>query len=593
MKNNKELDKDRCWFVSPFGLGDTYLLCALSKAWEQKHFKKIGFIVKPSHKVVMDMFRIKNYRIAQFEDHELKKLAKKNPIPERGKIYVAHPAYIEAAQSGIAMLNSNRLCFKDLYTAFLGIPYDVELEEPKIIPKLSDGAKGVVDSLGGFEKLVLLCPEANSVKQVPKSFWYEIVEDYKNKGYTVLVNITKKENAISGAKNLKFAISDVVALACKCQIVISLRSGFCDLIAKVAPHLIVFYPTREDLFKYSLNKIFGLSIEEYVVGGQETTLSIEPKVTIVTPVFNIIKLGREKQLIRCVKSVAEQNYKNIEHILVDGDSKDGTVSFLERLQAQYKIRYISEPDSGIYDAMNKGTRYATGKYVNFLGSDDFIQDKKAVSTIVKKLEESDADFAYAPVRMTDDIKKNVQIFQPDVRLVLTGMPFSHQSMYVKRDVLCREPFDLKFKYAGDYDLILRLFLKNAKSVSVFVEAANYSMNGLSGSNYEDCIREYKQVYEKNYRNFVPKKYYDEMARYGRQPRQLVNLFKEKNPEVLQGMSKTFLVKLFGFRVLILEDFGNSIGLVVMGRTLVQISKGKFTHLTKRLIGIIGLKVVQH
>ena len=88
-----------------------------------------------------------------------------------------------------------------------------------------------------------------------------------------------------------------------------------------------------------------------------------PLVTVITITFNIKKAGREKFFRQCIESVHKQHYKNIEHIIIDGASKDGTASILDEYFKKGWIRYIRESDEGVYDAMNKGIAMAKGKYI--------------------------------------------------------------------------------------------------------------------------------------------------------------------------------------------------------------------------------------
>ena len=95
------------------------------------------------------------------------------------------------------------------------------------------------------------------------------------------------------------------------------------------------------------------------------------KISVITATFNLIKNGREAFFRQMVESVQRQTCRNVEHLIVDGGSSDGTVQMLEELASAGKIRYISEPDKGIYDAMNKGAALAAGELITFLNSDDF------------------------------------------------------------------------------------------------------------------------------------------------------------------------------------------------------------------------------
>ncbi len=124
----------------------------------------------------------------------------------------------------------------------------------------------------------------------------------------------------------------------------------------------------------------------------------KPLVTIVTITRNLIKEGRKDFFRQCVDSVKMQDYSHIEHVIVDGASDDGTLDLFNELG----LEYISEPDTGIYNAFNKGVKRANGKYIAFLNSDDYYIIPNAVTLVVDALEKSNADFTYAPVSIVNE-----------------------------------------------------------------------------------------------------------------------------------------------------------------------------------------------
>ena len=124
-----------------------------------------------------------------------------------------------------------------------------------------------------------------------------------------------------------------------------------------------------------------------------------PLVTVITATYNLIKSKREKFIIQCLESVHNQHYSNIEHIVIDGASDDGTLPLLKKYESLGWIKLFSEPDTGIYDAMNKGILKANGKYVSILNSDDFFHDPEGIAISVRLLEENDADYSYADARV--------------------------------------------------------------------------------------------------------------------------------------------------------------------------------------------------
>lgn len=237
------------------------------------------------------------------------------------------------------------------------------------------------------------------------------------------------------------------------------------------------------------------------------TTAPEPPVSIVTITFQLISAGREQHFRQCLESVHDQTYEHIEHIVVDGASTDGTVALLQEYADRGWIRFVSEPDTGIYDAMNKGVRMARGTYVAFLNSDDYYHDSRGVAASVKSLEARGADFSYAPARMINDagvvLTDHPHCF-PDLSSVFSIMPFCHQTMFTRRSVMLAEGlFDTRFKSAGDYDFVLRLCLKKYAGTFVKKVFTTFRCGGLSDVDREQSRREVARAYFKNYGALLP------------------------------------------------------------------------------------------
>lgn len=197
-------------------------------------------------------------------------------------------------------------------------------------------------------------------------------------------------------------------------------------------------------------------------------LSELPLVTVVTATYQLLKNKREHYFSECIRSVHEQTYPAIEHLVIDGASDDGTVKLLQEYADKGWISYISEPDKGIYDAMNKGLSKAKGKYIAFLNSDDFWHHPKGIETTVHMLETTGADFSYAPSRWVDVAGKHIGDKFPVIGSFFCQMPFCHQTMFTRTDVM-REMggFDAEHLTIGaDYDFVQRLILSRHRSVHV-------------------------------------------------------------------------------------------------------------------------------
>ena len=184
------------------------------------------------------------------------------------------------------------------------------------------------------------------------------------------------------------------------------------------------------------------------------------KVSIITVSYNAVNTIKDT-----IISVLGQDYPDIEYILIDGDSTDGTVEVIQ----QYKdsiSHIISEPDQGIYDAMNKGVALATGEIVGILNSDDFYIDSTVISTVVKTFKEHHVDSVFADLVFVhpDNLNKTVRhysskAFAPN-RFAYGWMP-AHPTFFVKRS--CYNTFGLyktDYKIAADYELLTRFLYKH-------------------------------------------------------------------------------------------------------------------------------------
>jgi glycosyltransferase len=155
----------------------------------------------------------------------------------------------------------------------------------------------------------------------------------------------------------------------------------------------------------------------------------------------------------------------VEHIIVDGGSTDGTLGVIQKYQSSI-AQWISEPDSGLYDAMNKGIRMATGDIVGILNSDDFYTERNALSLVAECINREDVDTCYADLAYVDvgNIHKRVRHWQSGNykrRKFRYGWMPPHPTFFVRRAIYEKYGlFNLDFKLAADYELMLRLLYKH-------------------------------------------------------------------------------------------------------------------------------------
>lgn len=190
------------------------------------------------------------------------------------------------------------------------------------------------------------------------------------------------------------------------------------------------------------------------------------KISIITVVYNNVTT-----LETAIQSVLSQTYRNIEYIIIDGGSTDGTLDIVDKYKTKISL-VISEPDKGLYDAMNKGISMATGDVIGILNSDDLYEDQYVIKDVVLGFEEnSNIDLLYGNlfyVKYSDTAKVSrnwvSQSYYP--RFFDDGNVPPHPSLFIKKGVYQKiSLFNLNYKLAADYELMLRIFkVYNFKSM---------------------------------------------------------------------------------------------------------------------------------
>jgi glycosyltransferase involved in cell wall biosynthesis len=190
--------------------------------------------------------------------------------------------------------------------------------------------------------------------------------------------------------------------------------------------------------------------------------------TLHAPVFSIITItyNAEATLEVTLQSVIGQSYPHIEYIVVDGASSDGTLAIIERYRSHFK-QVVSEPDGGLYDAMNKGMKLATGDYLCFLNAGDTFHTTDTLEKVVESLPAGDRlpDILYGDTEIVDANRRFLRMRHLSAPEVLTwksfrkGMLVCHQAFYCRRSLA--EPYDLNYRYSADFDWCIRM-MKKAK-----------------------------------------------------------------------------------------------------------------------------------
>jgi glycosyltransferase involved in cell wall biosynthesis len=219
------------------------------------------------------------------------------------------------------------------------------------------------------------------------------------------------------------------------------------------------------------------------------------KISVITATFNSAKF-----INCCLSSVQNQTYKNIDHIVIDGASTDETLSILESNRDQLKI-IISEPDKGVYDAMNKGIMISEGDIIGFLNSDDFYANNEVLSKVAKLFSKNPSlDGCYSDLIYTNQFntKKNVRYWKSSKfvpGLFSKGWCPPHLTFFVRRAVYEKfSKFNLNYNIASDVELMMRFLEVHKINVQYIPEVwVKMRMGGLSNKNFLSIIKQNREI----------------------------------------------------------------------------------------------------
>lgn len=221
------------------------------------------------------------------------------------------------------------------------------------------------------------------------------------------------------------------------------------------------------------------------------------KITIITVCYNV-----KNSINDTILSIINQSYDNLEYIIIDGNSSDGTIDIIKKFInngsecGKYNhcvSQFISEPDKGIYDAMNKGIKMATGDYINFMNAGDAFIDDRVIENFVNELDDRESyDVVYGDVIKFNNKTKREWLDKSYEPSVLTKHgAFCHQSCFVKTDFHKIHPFDLSYRFMADFNFFHKSYMNGSKFHKIDLIVARY--NATDGASLQNIDQNYKEL----------------------------------------------------------------------------------------------------
>jgi glycosyltransferase involved in cell wall biosynthesis len=237
------------------------------------------------------------------------------------------------------------------------------------------------------------------------------------------------------------------------------------------------------------------------------------RISIVTITYNAART-----LQRTLDSVCRQTYPHIEHLIIDGASKDDTLRIAQQYKATspHEVIIQSEPDNGLYDAMNKGLQKATGDYIVFLNAGDSLYAPDTIQTVVNAASPQSSAVSpqhlpavvYGDTAITDGEGRFLHLRRHRPPKLLTwrsfkkGMLVCHQAFYARTDFAIATPYDLRFRYSADVDWCIRIMKAAAKErvplQNLHMVVANYTEEGQTTLHHRESLKERYQVMSRHY-----------------------------------------------------------------------------------------------
>lgn len=219
--------------------------------------------------------------------------------------------------------------------------------------------------------------------------------------------------------------------------------------------------------------------------------------SVITVTYNA-----EKTLERTVTSVKEQTYPFIQHVIVDGNSADGTIDIIRR-HANKKMKWVSEPDKGLYYAMNKAAVLADGDYLCFLNAGDTFHSDETVGLLMNDIEFNlKPDIIYGETAIVDDegqflhMRRLKAPERLDYKSFKKGMLVCHQSFIVRKRLF--EPYDTSYRFSSDFDWAICMMKKSTDIFNSNIIIANYLNEGLTTKNRKASLKERFSIMVKHY-----------------------------------------------------------------------------------------------
>jgi glycosyltransferase involved in cell wall biosynthesis len=265
---------------------------------------------------------------------------------------------------------------------------------------------------------------------------------------------------------------EIISTKLKCQLPFGIH-GYDKYLNSI--ELMDHYRHDHARIEYSKSKTLDLV-------DKKKTKNKHPLITIITATYNLVDAGRVESFRRCLESIHSQTYPNIEHVIIDGASNDGTLDIIQEYVSKGVSTCYTEKDQGVWDAMYKGQERARGEFINIMNSDDYFSKNDAVQIAVDKLMEAEADWFYSNGKIVRQDGSQYD-FPTQLHGVFNCIGILHQTMFIRTNILrAINPFRTSHVTRENY-LMMTLIVNNVKHAKSNESLVCYQEGGFSSNEY--------------------------------------------------------------------------------------------------------------
>lgn len=420
-------------YIVRYNIGETTVFLSYISEWIKVNKSKKPLLIC-WNKRHMDFYKMFVGDKCQIKQIDMPLWTSMTPLPDKNTKVLGHnifctPRFIADEITKMNKKSTKTVTFYDYILNLINVSDAENYDKPQFDKETEKKVDDIIKKLNLGKKFVVLLPEATTLKLLPMRFWQQLCSEFVRNKYGVFVNTVNGSTNLDGAVSSKLTVAELACLSKRAESVIGLASGMLVLLTSVAKKIDAIYTDFKDdslgytdvrvKELYSLfalpwnnhNKVKEFVFSEYdnennmlkkILTGYFTKFQLNhekcPKVSIIMPVYNA-----EQYLDRSISCLLSQTCKDIEIICIDDKSSDNSVQILQKFQKQDKrIKIVlREKNGGAAAARNSGLKVATGEFIGFVDSDDYV-DEDFFEKLYNKSNDTNADIVIGNTCTTHD-----------------------------------------------------------------------------------------------------------------------------------------------------------------------------------------------